>query len=62
VIVPLFALANVGVDVSGSLIADAIRSPITLGILAGSSSANRWGSGWRPGSRPGPRCTDRARR
>ncbi|MEA2194270.1 MAG: hypothetical protein QOG42_704, partial [Solirubrobacteraceae bacterium] len=35
VIVPLFALANAGVHVSGPLIADAVRSPITLGILAG---------------------------
>jgi len=35
VIVPLFALANVGVHISGSLIADAMTSPITLGILAG---------------------------
>ena len=35
VVVPLFALANVGVHLSGPLIADAVRSPITLGILAG---------------------------
>jgi protein-disulfide isomerase len=35
VVVPLFALANIGVHVSGSLVADAVRSPITLGILAG---------------------------
>ena len=35
VIVPLFALANVGVHVDGSLLADAARSPITLGILFG---------------------------
>jgi protein-disulfide isomerase len=34
-IVPLFALANAGVHVTGSLIEDALRSPITLGILFG---------------------------
>jgi Na+/H+ antiporter NhaA len=35
VIVPLFALANAGVHLTGSLISDAARSPITLGILVG---------------------------
>jgi Na+/H+ antiporter NhaA len=35
VIVPLFALANAGVHLTGSLIDDAISSPITLGILVG---------------------------
>jgi Na+/H+ antiporter NhaA len=35
VIVPLFALANAGVHVTGRLMEDAIRSPITLGILVG---------------------------
>ncbi|HEV2980916.1 MAG TPA: Na+/H+ antiporter NhaA [Solirubrobacteraceae bacterium] len=35
VIVPLFALANAGVHVSGGLLEDAISSPITLGILLG---------------------------
>ncbi|HEY5317908.1 MAG TPA: Na+/H+ antiporter NhaA, partial [Solirubrobacteraceae bacterium] len=35
VIVPLFALANGGVHVTGSLLADAAGSPITLGILLG---------------------------
>jgi Na+/H+ antiporter NhaA len=35
VIVPLFALANAGVHLTGSLISDAARSPITLGILIG---------------------------
>ncbi len=35
VIVPLFALANAGVHVTGSLIGDAASSPITLGILVG---------------------------
>ncbi|MCW2969650.1 MAG: nhaA [Solirubrobacterales bacterium] len=35
VIVPLFALANAGVHVTGRLMEDAMRSPITLGILVG---------------------------
>ncbi len=35
VIVPLFALANAGVHVTGTLLSHAIRSPITLGILVG---------------------------
>ncbi len=34
-IVPLFALANAGVHLSGSLLGDALHSPITLGILVG---------------------------
>jgi Na+/H+ antiporter NhaA len=35
VVVPLFALANAGVHITGGLIGDAIGSPITLGILVG---------------------------
>jgi Na+/H+ antiporter NhaA len=35
VVVPLFALANAGIHVTGGLLADAIVSPITLGILLG---------------------------
>ncbi len=35
VIVPLFALANTGIHVSGKLLSDAASSPITLGILIG---------------------------
>jgi Na+/H+ antiporter NhaA len=35
VIVPLFALANAGIHVDGSLLADAMASPITLGIFFG---------------------------
>jgi Na+/H+ antiporter NhaA len=35
VIVPLFALANVGIDLDGQLLGDAVGSPITLGILFG---------------------------
>jgi Na+/H+ antiporter NhaA len=34
-IVPLFALANAGITVSGSLLARAFTSPVTLGILLG---------------------------
>ena len=32
---PLFALANAGIHVDGGLLGDALRSPITLGILVG---------------------------
>ncbi len=35
VIVPLFALANAGVHVTGALLSSAASSPITLGILVG---------------------------
>jgi Na+/H+ antiporter NhaA len=35
VIVPLFALANTGIRVTGDLLSDALTSPITLGILLG---------------------------
>jgi Na+/H+ antiporter NhaA/predicted DsbA family dithiol-disulfide isomerase len=35
VIVPLFALANAGIHVDGDLLADAVTSPVTLGILVG---------------------------
>src|ERR1700728_4715010 len=35
VIVPLFALANAGVHITGGLLGAAVSSPITLGILAG---------------------------
>jgi Na+/H+ antiporter NhaA len=35
VIVPLFALANVGIHVDGQLLGDALTSPITLGIVFG---------------------------
>jgi Na+/H+ antiporter NhaA len=34
VIVPLFALANTGIHITGSLLSDAAGSPITLGIIA----------------------------
>jgi Na+/H+ antiporter NhaA len=35
VVVPLFALANAGIHLSGNLLGEAIASPITLGILFG---------------------------
>jgi Na+/H+ antiporter NhaA len=35
VIVPLFALSNIGIHVEGELLADAVTSPITLGIVVG---------------------------
>jgi Na+/H+ antiporter NhaA len=35
VIVPLFALANAGIHITGPLIEDAVTSPITLGIVVG---------------------------
>jgi Na+/H+ antiporter NhaA len=35
VIVPLFALANAGIEVDGGLLGDALTSPITLGIVFG---------------------------
>jgi Na+/H+ antiporter NhaA len=35
VIVPLFALANVGIHIDGDLLGDAVTSPITLGIMFG---------------------------
>jgi Na+/H+ antiporter NhaA len=35
VIVPLFALANTGIAIDGDLLADAVGSPITLGIFFG---------------------------
>jgi Na+/H+ antiporter NhaA len=35
VIVPLFALANAGITFSGGLLGDALRSPVTLGIVIG---------------------------
>ena len=35
VIVPLFALANAGIHLTGGLLSDAVTSPITLGIVIG---------------------------
>lgn len=35
VVVPIFALANAGVDLRGGLMGDALRSPITWGVVIG---------------------------
>jgi Na+/H+ antiporter NhaA len=35
VIVPLFALANAGIHITGGLLSDAVSSPITIGIVLG---------------------------
>jgi Na+/H+ antiporter NhaA len=35
VVVPLFALANAGVEINGEVVAGAVSSPITLGIVVG---------------------------
>ena len=35
VVVPLFALANAGIHVDGGLLADAMKSPVTIGIFVG---------------------------
>jgi Na+/H+ antiporter NhaA len=35
VVVPLFALANAGVEINGEVVADAVSSPVTLGIVVG---------------------------
>jgi Na+/H+ antiporter NhaA len=35
VVVPLFALANAGVEINGEVVADAAASPITLGVIVG---------------------------
>lgn len=34
-IIPVFALANAGVDLSGGSLGDAVRSPVTIGIVLG---------------------------
>ena len=47
-IVPLFALANAGITVDGSLLARAYTSPVTLGILLGYVVGKR-----APSPRPG---------
>ncbi|QBR94420.1 Na+/H+ antiporter NhaA [Nocardioides euryhalodurans] len=35
VVVPVFALANAGVDLRGGLLGDALRSPVTWGVVVG---------------------------
>jgi Na+/H+ antiporter NhaA len=55
VFVPLFALANAGIHVSGTLLGNAIGSPLTLGILLGyvvGKPAGILGASWLA-SRPG---------
>ena len=44
VIVPLFALANAGVDLRDGVLADALSSPVTWGVVSPSSSASWSGS------------------
>jgi Na+/H+ antiporter NhaA len=62
VFVPLFALANAGIHLSGGLLADAIASPITLGVVIGyvvGKPVGILGASWlatRPALR-GPRST-----
>jgi Na+/H+ antiporter NhaA len=49
VIVPLFALANAGVALRGNVLADAVRSPITIGVvvgLVGGKALGISGSSW----------------
>ena len=53
-IVPLFALANAGIEIDADLLGDALTSPITLGIVfgyvlgkpLGISPANGSGRAW----------------
>jgi Na+/H+ antiporter NhaA len=49
VIVPLFALANAGIAIDGSFLADGFTSPITLGVLLGyvvGKPVGIFGSSW----------------
>jgi len=34
-IIPIFALANAGIEISGDTISHAVQSPVTLGVMAG---------------------------
>ena len=45
VIVPLFALANAGVDLRGGLLEDALRSPVTWGVVLGLAGGKLAGIG-----------------
>ena len=53
-IVPLFALANAGIHLTGKLLGDAVESPITLGILLGYVLGKPVGiyTGFCPATRP----------
>ena len=53
VIVPLFALANAGIEISSEFPIRAATSPITLGIVSGYVSASRSASLAPPGSSAG---------
>ena len=57
VIVPLFALANAGIVLNASFLAQAYTSPVTLGILFGYLVGKPVGTagapGWSPGSATG---------
>jgi Na+/H+ antiporter NhaA len=62
VIVPLFALANGGIHITGSLLSDAVSSPITLGIFIGyvvGKPVGIFGASWLAtrSRRHGPRLT-----
>jgi Na+:H+ antiporter, NhaA family len=52
VVIPVFALANAGVSISGASLADAITSGVTLGWWRAWSSARRLALPSSPGSRP----------
>ncbi len=56
-IVPLFALANAGIHLTGRLLSNAVTSPITLGILTLTWSVSRPASSWARGWRRVPPCT-----
>ena len=48
-IVPVFALANAGVELSGDALVDAVRSPVTIGIVLGlvvGKIAGVWACSW----------------
>ena len=53
IIVPLFALANAGIVISGSFLARAYTSPLTLGILIGYLVGKPAGTAAPRGSSPG---------
>ena len=52
VIVPLFALANAGVDLRGGVLADALSSPVTWGVVVGLVVGKLVGIGARRRSAP----------